>query len=132
MFKINRIYESYKKVMLSNVFTPSFGIKSFKLILNTYLFYKITLYTPCAFAGNTVNTLLLVDSFPERRNFYIKQKALKISISHLGWLFLCIVYPLIGKISTNVNPKSVIRPFYVLFYNCLQSFGFYKLSFACF
>ena len=73
--------------MFSNAFTPSFGIKSFKLILNTYLFYKITLYTPCAFAGNTVNTvntLLLVDSFPERRNFYIKQKALKISISHLG------------------------------------------------
>ena len=25
MFKINRIYESYKKVMLSNAFTPSFG-----------------------------------------------------------------------------------------------------------
>ena len=70
--------------MLSNAFTPSLGIKSFKLILNTYLFYKITLYTPCAFVGNTVNTLLLVDSFPERRNFYIKQKALKISISHLG------------------------------------------------
>ena len=29
-------------------------------------------------------------------------------------------------------PKSVIRPFSVLFYNCLQSFVFYKLSFACF
>ena len=25
MFKINRIYESYKKVMLSNAFTPSFS-----------------------------------------------------------------------------------------------------------
>ena len=32
----------------------------------------------------------------------------------------------------HLKPKSVIRPFYVLFYNCLQSFGFYKLSFACF
>ena len=31
-----------------------------------------------------------------------------------------------------LKPKSVIRPFYVLFYNCLQSFGFYKLSFVCF
>ncbi len=31
-----------------------------------------------------------------------------------------------------LKPKSVIRPFYVLFYNCLQSFVFYKLSFACF
>ena len=26
-----------KKVMLSNASTPSFGIESFKLILNTYL-----------------------------------------------------------------------------------------------
>ena len=34
--------------------------------------------------------------------------------------------------SKNVKPKTVIRPFYELFYNCLQSFGFYKLSFACF
>ena len=31
-----------------------------------------------------------------------------------------------------LKPQSVIRPFYVLFYNCLQPFGFYKLSFACF
>ncbi|GEM_PF-1637286 len=30
------------------------------------------------------------------------------------------------------KPKSVIRPFSVLFYNCLQSFAFYKLSFDCF
>ena len=31
-----------------------------------------------------------------------------------------------------LKPKSVIRPFYVLFYNCLQYFGFYKLSFVWF
>ena len=31
-----------------------------------------------------------------------------------------------------VQPKSVIRPFNVIFYNCLQSFAFYKVSFACF
>ena len=31
-----------------------------------------------------------------------------------------------------IKPKSVIRPFNVLFYNCLQSFGFCKSSFACF
>ena len=30
------------------------------------------------------------------------------------------------------KPKSVIRPFNVIFYNCLQSFAFYKVSFACF
>ena len=31
-----------------------------------------------------------------------------------------------------IKPKSVIRPFNVIFYNCLQSFAFYKVSFACF
>ena len=31
-----------------------------------------------------------------------------------------------------LEPKSVIRPFNVIFYNCLQSFAFYKVSFACF
>ena len=31
-----------------------------------------------------------------------------------------------------IKPKTVIRPFYVIFYNCLQSFAFYKASFACF
>ena len=30
------------------------------------------------------------------------------------------------------KPKTVIRPFNVIFYNCLQSFAFYKASFACF
>ena len=30
------------------------------------------------------------------------------------------------------KPKSVIRPFNVFFYNCLQSFVFYKATFARF
>ena len=44
---------------------------------------------------------------------------------------LCMVFPKVkGEIC--VYPKSVIRPFNVIFYNCLQSFAFYKVSFACF
>ena len=29
-------------------------------------------------------------------------------------------------------PQSVIRPFNVIFYNCLQYFACYKVAFACF
>ena len=31
-----------------------------------------------------------------------------------------------------INPKTVIRPFIVFYIYCLQSFVFYKASFACF
>ena len=31
-----------------------------------------------------------------------------------------------------IKPKTVIRTFNMIFHNCLQSFVFYKVSFACF
>ena len=31
-----------------------------------------------------------------------------------------------------IKPKTVIRTFYWVFHNCLQSFEFYKAYFACF
>ena len=36
------------------------------------------------------------------------------------------------ELSYNHNPQSVIGPFNVIFYNCLQYFACYKVSFACF
>ena len=48
------------------------------------------------------------------------------------WLLMFWLTNMLCKGCKKVKPKSVIRPFSVFFYNCLQSFGFYKLSFACF
>ena len=42
------------------------------------------------------------------------------------------IVPQLGKHRAQFQPKSVIRPFYVFFIYCLQSFVFYKASFVCF
>ena len=46
-----------------------------------------------------------------------------------GALFLIFCF---AMVSYSIKPKTVIRPLNVIFYNCLQSFAFYKASFVRF
>ncbi|KIP64305.1 hypothetical protein ST44_02315 [Prevotella pectinovora] len=49
-----------------------------------------------------------------------------------SFVFLIFVIFCGAKIMLLIKPKMVIRTFYWVFHNCLQSFEFYKAYFACF